>query len=280
MSYSKEYWMERLLEMNNPYYQDSYDNNTDSYINSDNDVTEDYVDVVFDGFDRIYTYISPTGEKLAKGDKYLINGNDGPEPVEIVRGTYTDKVKSGLNYKVLPIINKVLAPLEIIDNTLDSFVVNGYIVEKYKKEKHLKYIKNTNVWCGGVNEKNIKKYYEENPKNTFVIFDELMGNKVYLGNFCIDNNDDFIDIAIALSNDIFPSNILKQECYDFLSKLIVVIRDFLLKNYPYDKSKYRISLEHAGPGEYEIEFLSIINSSKIMHVGAKIGMSCWIYYFD
>lgn len=279
MSASKDYWMEKFLEGSNPYCHSSYDYN-DSYNSYDNDATEDYVDVSFEEFDRVYTYISPSGKKLTTGDKYIISGNSGPETVKIVRGTYTDKVKKEFNYKVLPIINKIEEQTEVLDKDNHSWNVNGYIIEKYKKEEHLEYFENTRVWTAGVNENNIKRFHENNPSDTFVIFDELMGNKLYLGNFFIEKKDDFIEIAIALTNDIFSPYTIKQECFDFLSKFIVVIRDFLLKIYLYDKCKYCISLEHAGPYEHEMYFLGILNSSGIMHVGAKVGMSCWRYYFN
>ena len=275
MSYSKQYLMDQLegvdyYDRNNTYNNDSYDYST-----------ENYVDVIFEGFDRIYTYISPVGEELKQGEKYIISGNNGPETIEIVRGTYNARTKTGLNYKVLPIINKIEEDIDISNiDSEDSWIVNGYIIEKYKKNKHFDYYETTHVWMGGFNEENIKKFDMDSPKDTFVIFDEFMENKVYLGNFCLCEKDNFVELSVALSNDIFPPYTIKKECYDFLSKLIVVIRDFLLKNYSYDKSKYRISLEHAGPGGYEMEFLEIINSSGVMHVGSRFGISNWLYYFN
>lgn len=64
---------------------------------------ERYVEVTFDNYYRVYTYIAPRKISLKKGQRVLIYTQDGRKYVTIHNEPYITKRKTDKNYKVLDV---------------------------------------------------------------------------------------------------------------------------------------------------------------------------------
>lgn len=68
--------------------------------------TELYVDVQFNNYYKVYTYIAPSDTILYTGDRVYISSRGIAKLVTIVRGTYVAPKKTDMHYVVLEIIEK------------------------------------------------------------------------------------------------------------------------------------------------------------------------------
>jgi len=67
---------------------------------------EEYVQIRFDNYLRIYTYIAPRGKKLIPGSRIRIRTHEGIKTVTVVKGNYKQKRMHDLNYKVLNVVER------------------------------------------------------------------------------------------------------------------------------------------------------------------------------
>lgn len=208
---------------------------------------------------------------------------------EILKGKLPKKIM--ISSSIIKILHENINH-NFIDKAIDNYnsmydeVLNNddYSIVSYNKNDHFKYYKNASVIGGGyigggfVADKKITSFYEDNPLDTYMIFNKI--NQEYIGNFSIKTKDDKVMLAIALSIDKYSLHTSWAVICQNVSKHIRVIRDFLLSKYPYDKKAYHISLVSAGPDGDEMEFLIALNKSNIMHAFSKGSMYDWDYCFN
>lgn len=275
MSYSKMKWFEDLENFYNPYY---YSNN--SY--EENNATEEYVDVKFNNSDYIYTYISPNDEIIHINDKYLIKGKDSDEEVIIVSEPYITSVKYDHDYKVLPIIKKINnSDFQMKESLNNNCLIDGIYIAKYETSKHKHYL-DLASYSGGYTSEHFEKLQQNNPNDTYIIYDIFNNDTILLGCFGLikpNNNEEKVKLAISLSVEYLPQYLTLQDAYEFLAKYIHAIYDFLKKYYNIGTEKYAIILNDAGPYGNESHMLGVLNASKITKVVFKYKLNYWEYGF-
>lgn len=273
----KQKIMQELHEEYDPnYYSGYYDSNYYSgyygkknmhYQHHHNSLK--YVDVVFEGYDKIYTYILLNDFNVNLNDYLYIQGNKGIEKIQVVK-IYSCPPEKDRTYRVLPIVKILSSPKKLLPK---------YFIRKYNKKSYFNLWNYTPSFIGGYHKEHLEKYNSENPTDTFVIIDSEKEDR-YLGSFCIITKEKEKFLSLSLACDYFDDDISLIECNQILAQYIIGIRDFIGAYYADDIQNYCVELKNAGPQEYERNIFRILNESHVMHIVSKYKIKYWKFAFD